>query len=265
MGASGTKTALDWTFSHDGKGLESTPVGPFATLTLVRYRWWAIPASIFHMALFGRHLRRTQGLLFFKLLGSGKGGAFSLCPDLGQWGLWAVWERTQDAQSFFASSKIASTWGRISQEIWTVLLDPISSHGSWSGQRPFGECYESRRFDSEEAPIAILTRATIRLGKVASFWRAVGPVSRRMAQARDLIFSVGIGEAPLLRQATFSVWRSRAAMESFAYETPEHREVIRRVREERWYREDMFARFWVLSSTGTIHQKDPLAGSRALK
>jgi hypothetical protein len=84
------------------------------------------------------------------------------------------------------------------------------------------------------------------------FWRAVPPVSGRLREAGGLLLSLGIGEVPVGRQGTFSVWRSAADLEAFAYGTPEHRDVVRRTREVGWYREELFARLAVLDVTGSL-------------
>jgi hypothetical protein len=51
-------------------------------------------------------------------------------------------------------------------------------------------------------------------------------------------------------QGTISVWRSDADLVQFAYRHPEHRRVIDRTPAERWYAEELFARFAVLGVSG---------------
>ena len=75
-----------------------------------------------------------------------------------------------------------------------------------------------------------------------------------------LIDVVGVGEAPVGRLATFSLWESLEAARTFAYSMPEHLDVVRRTRDEDWYGEEMFARFEPYGSTGTWNHRDPLAG-----
>jgi hypothetical protein len=74
-----------------------------------------------------------------------------------------------------------------------------------------------------------------------------------------LRFALGIGEAPLGLQGTFSVWRDAAALRAFAYESPEHRRVVGDTERLGWYAEELFARFRVRSTTGSYDGRDPLA------
>ena len=111
-----------------------------------------------------------------------------------------------------------------------------------------------------EGPVAILTRATIRFSKLKAFWKNVNGVAAEDGRCRGFITSIGIGELPLIKQATFSIWQSMEAMKQFAYQDPRHLEVIKKTRQGRWYREDMFVRFKPIKTIGTIKASDPLAG-----
>jgi hypothetical protein len=79
-----------------------------------------------------------------------------------------------------------------------------------------------------------------------------------MATAPGFITSFGIGEIPWIKQATFSIWESKEAMKAFAYGMREHSEVIQKTRRQKWYSEDMFTRFKIIESTGTIKGVSPL-------
>lgn len=231
------------------------------SLTIVRYPRRLIPVAFLSMALHRLPLMLTGGCTFYKLMGSGRNGTFDLRPDLQQWALLAVWKTQQDFDEFKERSFVSRWWKRFAREQWTVLLEPVMSHGSWDGQQPFGTSFEK---NPVEGPIAVLTRATIRLNKLKGFWANVDGVAQLMSRATGFITSFGIGEAPFFRQATFSVWASVEDVKNFAYKSPEHAEVIKKTREENWYSEELFARFKIIGSEGSLNGLDPLAGKTGI-
>jgi hypothetical protein len=74
----------------------------------------------------------------------------------------------------------------------------------------------------------------------------VPKVAQNMNQQKGFVYSVGIGEIPFIKQATFSIWESSEEMKTFAYKKRDHQEVIQKTRKEQWYTEEMFLRFKVL-------------------
>jgi hypothetical protein len=193
---------------------------------------------------------------FWKLLGSGKNCTFDLHPDWQQWGLLACWESRDHFERFHQQSFVARWWKFFKTEQWTILLEPLQSHGKWNGKEPFGD----PDIQNYDGPIAVLTRATIRFSKLKSFWANVDSVASLMSKAPGYITSFGIGEMPVYRQATFSVWDNPENVKAFAYGSREHAEVIRKTREEGWYSEELFARFKPIATIGTLNHADPLKG-----
>jgi hypothetical protein len=216
----------------------------------------AVPSALVRMAADRPALRRSPGLRFAKLLGTGSGRTFTLRDaDPRTWALLAVWD---DAAAADAGSRVVDRWRRLAREEWTVRLRPLSARGRWSGREPFGRPTPLRW----DGPVAAVTRARLAPRTALRFWRAVPAVSADLHAGPGLRFALGIGEAPLGLQGTFSVWDSPAALNGFAYGRAAHTEAIRRTAEERWYAEELFARFAVLSAEGGIGGRDPLGAAR---
>lgn len=197
------------------------------------------------------------GLQFFKLLGSGAANGFGLRPNLRRYGFMAVWESAAAAAAFFAEHPLWQQYRERSTEIWTLDLAPLKSHGLWDNVNPFDYATPDVS-PADNAPVAVLTRASIRWQKTWRFWQYVAPTSAAVAHADGVRVAIGLGELPIIRQATFSVWESTQKMQQYAYRDATHRDVIKRTRQENWYGEELFARFQVLRSEGTLDGKNPL-------
>ena len=62
--------------------------------------------------------------------------------------------------------------------------------------------------------------------------------------------SAGVGEAPILRQATFTIWESQAAMDSYA-RSGAHLAAIKAAMQGNYFSESMFVRFQPFDAEGT--------------
>jgi heme-degrading monooxygenase HmoA len=230
---------------------------PVVAFTAVRYTPRRAAWGAIHMATQRRLLARAPGLRFRKLLGMGSGIGFSARPDPRAWSLLTVWDRLADFERFHADSPVMAQYRRRGSEVYTLVLDPLSSHGRWDGAEPFGP--GAPEAPPGDRPVAVLTRASIRLSRLHRFWSRVAPVDATLRDHPELALTFGVGELPWIRQATLSVWRTADGMRAWAYRSSAHAEVVRRTRDERWYAEECFARFALVETRGTWGGADPLA------
>jgi hypothetical protein len=226
----------------------------YTTLTLFGIRKGHIRWGLAQMGTSVPHLAKVPGLLFYKLLGSGQGKAFSVKPNFRRYGLFCTWESEAAAMHFLHHSDLIKEYQAHTDEIWTVAMLPIQSHGYWDGKQPFEPGIQVQ----VSGPIAVLTRASVNWLALPNFIRFGAKTSKALEGAPGLICSIGLGELPFIRQATFSIWESVEVMREYAYKTPHHQEVMRRTRAEKWYNEELFARFVPISSEGTWNNSDPL-------
>lgn len=216
-----------------------------------------VPAAVARMALGRRALAAEPGLRFAKLLGTGDGRTFTLRDaDPRRWGALTVWDSPVDARRFADRSATVVAWRGIADEQWCATLRPVAARGTWAGREPFGAPRPSRG----DGPVAALTRARLAPVKALTFWQSVPPVSAALGRAPGLRYAVGIGEAPVGLQGTFSVWDDDAALRGFAYRDAAHQRAIRQTAAHAWYAEELFARFTVLETAGSVDGRDPATG-----
>lgn len=207
------------------------------------------------MAIFRFFLWGNRKIAFWKLMGCGRNGTFDIVPDARQWALLLIPANPASLED--AVPVFFQQWWRFFRcEKYVITLKAVEGHGTWDGAAVFGN-FRGIQQDFT-GKIAVLTRATIRPSKLLAFWKQVAPVASIMASAPGFITSVGIGEIPWLKQATFSVWQSKEQMQQFAYGRREHSEVIKTTRRDKWYSEDMFVRFSILSTHGSLRGVDPI-------
>jgi hypothetical protein len=205
-----------------------------------------LPVAILFMAIHKFALKRLPGVSFVKLLGTGKGESFTpKDADPYRWG--ALVTIQKDNLDNLEKSKVTRGWQRIAKKEYRAILKPISVHGLWSGKQPF----EVEKFDWN-GKIAAITRARIVWRKNLIFWRAVPPVTISLHQSPGLINAIGIGEAPIGLQGTFSLWESAAQLRDFAYKGQAHTQAIKATEENKWYSEELFSRFAVVQERGGL-------------
>ncbi|WP_095672475.1 spheroidene monooxygenase [Candidatus Nanopelagicus hibericus] len=206
----------------------------------------ALPIAILNMASNKLLLKKIPGISFIKLLGTGKGETFTpKDADQFRWGILAT--INEDKLDQLEKSLVLKLWRKISSNEYRAILKPISSHGYWSGKQPF----EVEKFEWSGKIVAI-TRARIVWRKNFQFWRAVPPVTLSLHQSQGLLAAIGIGEAPIGLQGTFSIWESGAALREFAYKGNAHVQAIKATESNKWYSEELFARFAVIAEQGVL-------------
>ena len=207
-----------------------------------KHRFWAFT----QMQRAHAGLQQCKGLQFYKMLGTGAGAGFSLRPDFSTYALLTVWDTEQCKVKAFDKAAVLQAFFDRSAEQRIYSLRPIHTHGNWSGQSPF----EVQK-PLGDKPIGVITRATLNPTRLLEFWRHVPQASRAIKQAKGVGFFKGIGEWPFVQQATFSVWESAEAIRTFAYVSQAHASIVKKTRQRKWYKEDMFNRFEVLSEEKT--------------
>ncbi len=208
-------------------------------------------SALAFMATHRRAIRRLPHVRFAKLLGTGSGETFTMRDaDPDHWAILTVVDSDRARHSVVVARPF-QRWMSISEESAHIRMRPIASHGSWSGQHPFDDESDAKPVKPDpDQPVASITRARLKPRMLTTFWRAVPPVVSDLTDDPAVTFTLGIGEAPVGLQGTFSIWRSGRAMSEFAYRRPAHRQAIEQTRALDWYAEELFARFAVESVEG---------------
>lgn len=226
------------------------------TVTFFKYEGFANKVWAFvMMQLAHSKLSKINGLQFYKLMGSGKGMGFNPLPDWSIYSLLQIWDNELDANAFFENSSLIKSYKNHTSEQWTLYMRSIKAHGVWSGLNPFEK---SKALDSDNLRVAIITRATIKISKLRTFWKYVPTSQEPLKKSKGLLYTKGIGEVPLTQMATFSLWETMDDAKAFAYSSKEHQVAIQKTRALSWYKEELFSRFQPYKSFGTWEGKKML-------
>ncbi|MGD1871121.1 MAG: spheroidene monooxygenase [Neomegalonema sp.] len=221
------------------------------TVSLSFFRFRSIAARLWAFSQMGfahSGLKTTPGVGFYKLCGTGTGEGFTPAPNTGVYTILATWPSLEHARDQVRNARSFKAFRDQSSENWTLFMAPTSARGKWAGVEPFKA--PPRSSPPQTGPIAALTRARLKPSIMRQFWRRVPDISTAIGADPNVAFKIGMGEAPLINQVTFSIWPNAASMAAFARADGPHARAIKAVRDGAWFAEELYARFEILADEG---------------
>jgi spheroidene monooxygenase len=216
-----------------------------AVMTLVNIKPQAKFSGIARLMFNRFSTYRPDGLLLQKHMGSGKNAGFSVSPSSTHQSLFCLFNTLENANGFIHTSPLLKWYQDHANELFIVKLKAYSVKGKWSGQQ-----LTEAIAPPASGPIASLTRASIKPLKAVSFWTKAPPAEIDLLATEGCIISAGVGEAPILRQATFTIWESQAAMDAYA-RSGAHAAAIKAAMHGQYFSESMFVRFQPFDASGS--------------
>jgi spheroidene monooxygenase len=214
---------------------------------LSKYRNWA---WLKLMQGSGPLFKAFKGLKFAKVMGSGEGGGFGLRPSATHQGLILVFDSFDQAVDCLKSKEI-NLYREKTREIWQGVLRVNSCRGSWDDQSWLSQdlSIDPMSKDKVIPYTASLTRASIRATKAIQFWRFAPQAQQDLQNAQGCELAIGLGEAPLVRQCTFSIWRDAQSLVNYAHHGA-HLKAIKAAQSHHFFNESMFVRMDILHMHG---------------
>lgn len=219
-------------------------------LTVTKFRGSTVAFAFIGMAVLRLPLWLNKKCKFWKLMGCGKDASVDLPPDYKHWAVLTTWDDRKDYDHFNRNSLVIKWFNLFGAENFTILLKPLASHGLWSKEQPFKV---GKTNEIPDGKIAVITRAAIRFNRLREFRQNIKRAADAMRIAPGFLLSAGMGENPLFDQATFSIWENAESVKNYAYKTFDHADVIKLTRAREWYKEELFARFSIIDSWGTLN------------
>lgn len=200
----------------------------------------------------------VPGLLGAKVMGSGHGGGFTLRPSATHQGLVCRFENANAAMDFLHGEQVQAFRER-ARECWAGLMAVTSARGQWD-QQPWGLSTEQNTAltgrwsqglpeTEHDLPMAVLTRASIQPAKATAFWRHAPAAQASLDAAQGCLLAMGLGEAPLVRQCTLSLWQDEPSMVAYAQEGA-HQQASSAAWRQKFFSESLFVRMRVLRMAG---------------
>lgn len=198
---------------------------------------------------------RVPGLTYAETTTTAALGEPLLPPrHFGRVGMIAAWKSDAALDEFLRLHPVARHLARG----WRVRLEPLRVFGAWAGMP--GLPATAQPVDEGE-PVGVLTLGRLRLRRIGAFRRAAGPAEADAIASPALLAGTGLARPPRL-VATFTLWRSAAAMRKYATGAGgTHRAAVAADRARPFHHESAFVRFRPYASSGSWDGRDPLAGS----
>ena len=192
---------------------------------------------------FNKRLINFDGLKFIKLLGTGSKDGFSVIPDFSSYVMITSWENDDFRKKFIDENKLFQEISDKSSKRIEIKIDPYNYIGSWNGINPF-----KNKSSYKEGKIIVLTRARVRLNKLINFFISTSSAAKSINSRKGAEYYKGVGELPIIEQATISIWKSEQSMKDYAYLDKNHLKIIHKARKNNWYSEELFVRSNIISS-----------------
>ena len=191
---------------------------------------------------FNKRLISFSGLKFIKLFGTGSNDGFSLFPDFSSYVIISSWKNDHYRKKFIDENNIINEIISRSSKRIEIKIDPYNCTGSWNGINPFKNVSSYGG-----GKIIVLTRARVKLNKLINFLVNTSLAAKSIKSQDGAEFYKGIGELPIIEQATISIWMSEQSMRDYAYSDKNHLKIINKARKHKWYSEELFVRSNILS------------------
>jgi hypothetical protein len=173
--------------------------------------------------------------------------------QLGRVGMLAAWESDAAVEAFQREHPLAA---RLAGG-YRVRLQPLRAFGAWAGMP--GLPRQALPVGADE-PVGVLTLGQLRLLGTGRFRRSAGPAEAAALASPALLAGTGLARPPRL-VATFSLWRSAAAMRHYAVGPGgPHAAAMAADRARPFHHESAFVRFRPYAAAGSWDGRDPLAG-----
>lgn len=174
-------------------------------------------------------------------------------PDPGRVALIAAWDDDTALDGFLERDPLAEAM----ESGWRTRLQPTHIFGAFP---PLEGLVGAPSPMAEDEPAAALTIGRLRITQAARFLKAGAAAERLAVQDASMLRGTGLARPPAL-VATFSLWRTTAAMRAYAGggAGPEHRAAVTAHAARPFHHVSAFIRFRPYGAEGKWDGANPLA------